>query len=493
MDKLILAIDQGTSSSRAVLFNMEGEPLEAAQLEVSSSYPNIGWVEQNPIEILNSVKFVVKSVLEKSKVESRRISAIGITNQRESIVVWSRKTGEPVYPAIIWQDRRTSQFCEELKSKKASNIISGKTGLIIDPYFSASKIRWVFDNVKDVQKMAEDGDIAVGTIDSWLLWNLTSSKIHATDYTNASRTMLLNIKTLDWDDDLLKLFSIPRQALPKLFPSSSFFDVATAELNSIPIHSVVGDQQGALFGQTCLEKGMAKNTYGTGCFLLMNIGSDFKASSYNLITTLAAETSTRSTYALEGSVFVAGAIVKWFRDQLGIISSSAEVEGLARSVSNSAGVYLVPALTGLGAPYWDAEARGVITGVTFEATKAHIVRAGLESMAYQTADVLKAMEFDSGINLKELRVDGGASVNNFLLQFQADILDIPVLRSSVSESTALGAAYLAGLSSGIWKDLEAVKKLWKKGEVFEPKIQASCRDNLISGWKSAVEKTLLKK
>ncbi|HMO18452.1 MAG TPA: glycerol kinase GlpK [Oligoflexia bacterium] len=486
----VLAIDQGTSSSRTIIFNELGEIVSITQREISQIHPESGWVEQDPVQIWETQLETINECMHKARLKKSEITCIGITNQRETTILWNKKTGKAVSNAINWQDRRTSSICNELKSKGLENLISEKTGLLIDPYFSATKIAYILETVPEARKLAESGDLAFGTVDSWIIWNLTGGKTYATDTTNASRTMLYNINSLSWDEELLNIFNIPRMILPDVYPSRYLFGEAIIEnLKGVPISAVAGDQQAALFGQGCKNAGMAKNTYGTGCFLLMHIGNKFKKSKNRLITTLSANFRNQTEYALEGSVFSAGSSVRWLRDNLNIISNAQNIEDLSRSVPDTGGVYFVPAFSGLGAPYWDSEARGIITGLSGSSTKAHIARACLEAIAYQTLDLTRAMEADSGEKLNELRVDGGASINNFLLQFQADIMDTKVIRPKVSETTALGAALLAGLEARVWKNDKEIDNIWKVDKIFEPRIKNSERENLIDGWKSAVSRS----
>jgi glycerol kinase len=488
--KCILALDQGTTSSRAIVFEHSGKIRAVAQREFRQIFPQPGWVEHNPLEIWESQKDVALQALHSAGLKREDIAAIGITNQRETTLVWNRKSGQPICNAIVWQDRRTAAFCERLKADGLEETIRQKTGLVIDAYFSGSKLRWILDNVPGARALAEAGDLAFGTVDTWLVWKLTGGRKHVTDASNASRTMLFNIHTGDWDDELLRIFSIPRSMLPEVRPCSEVYGEADDEFSGIPLAGMAGDQQAALFGQACFEPGMVKNTYGTGCFMLMNTGEKPMDSKNKLLTTVAWKIGNKTEYALEGSVFIAGAAVQWLRDGLGIIKTSAEVESLAAEVPDNGGVYLVPAFTGLGAPYWDAYARGGIVGITRGTKAAHIARAALESMAFQTAEVLEAMQADSGLRLKELRVDGGASVNNGLMQFQADILGVPALRPGVSETTALGAAYLAGLAVGFWKDRGEIRKQWIMERRFEPAMDAGLRIQQMRNWKKAVGRTL---
>jgi glycerol kinase len=488
MSKVILALDQGTTSSRAILFDKAGMPVSVAQKEFTQIFPQPGWVEHDPQEIWSSQAGVAAEVLSQAKIKAADIEAIGITNQRETTIVWDRVTGEPVYNAIVWQDRRTSAYCDELNAKGLEEFVRKKTGLVIDAYFSATKIKWILDHVPGARQKAETGKLAFGTVDSWLIWNLTGGKRHVTDVTNASRTLLFNIHTLSWDDELLELFGIPSEVLPEVTSSSEVIGETSHGIFSspIPIAGIAGDQQAALFGQMCTKPGMVKNTYGTGCFMLMNIGEKPILSKHKLVTTIAWKIKDQVHYALEGSIFMAGAVVQWLRDGLGIISSSGEVEQLALRVKTNEGVYLVPAFVGLGAPHWDQHARGTIVGMSRGTNSAHIARAALESIAYQTFEVLKAMEADASITIEELRVDGGATANNLLMQFQSDILGTKVVKPEVTEVTALGAGYLAGLATGYWKSVEEIGKQWKIHHSY-----TACNDlpkeELINGWKRAVE------
>ncbi len=487
----ILSLDQGTTSSRAILFDHSANLISMGQKEFTQIYPHTGWVEHDPEEIWESQVEVMRDVIEKSGIGLEEIKAIGITNQRETTVVWDKITGKPVTNAIVWQCRRTSDICEELKSKGLESYIRSNTGLVVDAYFSATKLMWVLENIDDARERAERGELLFGTIDTWLIWKLTGGKVHATDYSNASRTMLFNIKDLEWDEFLLDHMNIPKSLLPEVRGSSDYYgniisDVLGAE---IPITGVAGDQQSALFGQACFTPGDVKNTYGTGCFMLMNTGETLIHSKNGLLTTIAWHVDGETIYALEGSIFMAGAVIQWLRDELGLIKSSGESEELAKAVEDTGGVYLVPAFAGLGAPYWDMYARGTITGLTRGTRKEHIVRAGLESIAYQTKDVLIAMEEDSGIRLKTVRVDGGAVVNDFLMQFQADILNVEVIRPLLAETTALGAAYLAGLQVGFWKDRDEIIAERKTDNTF---VSSMTPENIISaynGWVRAVERS----
>jgi glycerol kinase len=489
--KYILAIDQGTTSSRAIIYDKQGKIIAQAQEEFPQYFPKAGWVEHDPLEIWESVERSINKVL--TKIPARNISAIGITNQRETTVVWNRTTGKPIYNAIVWQCRRTAARCEQLKKhKKLAQRIKHKTGLPIDAYFSATKIDWILKNVPGAYIQALKGNLCFGTTDSWILWNLTGGAVHATDHTNASRTMLFNISTLKWDKDLLRKFSIPEAVLPQVKPSSGEFGktVTIGKLSAgIPITGLVGDQQGALFGQTCIAPGMVKNTYGTGCFLLMNTGKKRINSQHGLITTLGCDELGNPAYVLEGSVFVAGAAIQWLRDQLRILPNAQASEKMALSVPDNDGIYFVPAFVGLGAPYWDQDARGTIIGITRGTSRAHIVRAALESLCYQTKDVLDAMRKDSGLKLSSINIDGGAAANNFLCQFQADLLGLPVVRPTIIETTSLGAAYLAGLAVGYWKNTTEIKQLWQKDREFTPALPRSKAQELYLGWKKAIRQT----
>jgi glycerol kinase len=485
--KFILALDQGTTSSRAIVFDYNGLPVATAQKEFTQFYPKPGWVEHDPEEIWSTQAKVALEAITKAGLESSDIAAIGITNQRETTVVWNRKTGKPVHNAIVWQDRRTADYCDHLKSEGQSRQILEKTGLIIDAYFSATKVKWILDNVKDARKLAEAGQLAFGTIDSWLIWNLTKGKLHVTDVSNASRTMLFNIHSLKWDEELLKIFNIPASMLPEVRSSSEVYGNTVGHFSTpIPVAGIAGDQQAALFGQMCIEPGMVKNTYGTGCFMMMNIGNKPIESKSKLLTTVAWRIGNDTQYALEGSIFIAGAVVQWLRDGLGIIKKSSDVEKLAAKVKDSDGVYFVPAFAGLGAPHWNQHARGTLVGLTRGSTSSHIARAALDSIAYQTLEVLLAMKNDSGIDIRELRVDGGATVNNQLMQFQADILQANVVRPKITETTALGAAYLAGLAVRYWSSIKDVKQQWQMDRTFSPQIKSVDTLSLIKGWHRAV-------
>lgn len=494
-DKYILALDQGTSSSRAIVFDREGNILSVSQKEFTQHFPKPGWVEHNPLEIWSSQASVIAEAITGIGINGKNIAGIGITNQRETTIVWDAETGEPVYNAIVWQDRRTSEYCDSLKKDGLTDYIRQKTGLIIDAYFSATKIRWILENVDGARAKAEAGKLRFGTVDSWLVWMLTRGEKHVTDVSNASRTMLFNIHTLQWDSDLLKLFGIPESMMPQVCSSSEVYGYTKTTIfaQEVPIAGIAGDQQAALFGQMCTEPGSVKNTYGTGCFLLMNSGERPILSANDLLTTVAWKIGDKVNYALEGSIFVGGSVVQWLRDGLGIIRSSSEVEALAASVPDNGGVYFVPALTGLGAPYWDQYAKGCIYGITRGTTAAHIARAALEGIAFQTMDIVNAMQKDSGVRLKELKVDGGASRNDLLMQFQSDILGVQVIRPSVTETTALGAAYLAGLAVGYWENIDSIKTQWSAEKSFIP----SASDDFVraekDGWADAVARTLSRK
>lgn len=487
---IVLAFDQGTTSSRAIVFDHAGSILGVAQREFTQHYPKSGWVEHDANEIWLSQLDVAREVLKDCGLTARDVAAIGITNQRETTVLWDRNTGEPVNHAIVWQDRRTAEYCDSLRNAGHTDRVQQKTGLLIDSYFCATKLRWLLDNVPGARQRAEKGELAFGTVDSWLFWKLTGGRVHATDVTNASRTMLFDISRCQWDDELLELFEIPKSVLPEVFPSSHLYGETNAELFGEPIKlgGAAGDQQAALFGQNCTQPGMAKNTYGTGCFMLMNIGNEPKKSNCKLLTTVACSAGDRREYALEGSIFIAGAIVQWLRDGLGIIESSSEIESLAATVKDTDGVYLVPAFAGLGAPHWDSYARGTIVGLTRGTTRAHIARAALEGIAFQVAEVLDAMIEDSGVAIEELRVDGGAAANDLLMQFQADIIGVPVVRPKVIETTALGAAYLAGLSSGFWSNLDEISQVWQTDRVFKPSMPADEVAKRRERWTAALDR-----
>ena len=487
MKKFILSLDQGTTSSRAIVFDTNGLPVATAQKEFTQIFPKPGLVEHNPEEIWSTQAGVAMEAMTRAGIDSSNISAIGITNQRETTVVWNRKTGKPVHNAIVWQDRRTADYCDQLKKDGHGRKILEKTGLVIDAYFSATKVRWILDNVKGAREMAKNGEIAFGTVDSWLVWNLTKGKLHITDVSNASRTMLFNIHTLDWDNELLKIFDIPAAILPEVRSSSEVYGETSGHFPvSIPVAGIAGDQQAALFGQMCIDPGMVKNTYGTGCFMMMNIGTKPIESKSSLLTTVGWRIGNKTDYALEGSIFIGGAVVQWLRDSLGIIKKSSDVEKLAATVKDSEGVYFVPAFAGLGAPYWNQHVRGTITGITRGSTAAHIARAALDSIAYQTLEVLLAMKNDSGIDIRELRVDGGATVNNNLMQFQSDLLQAKVVRPKITETTALGAAYLAGLAVNFWSGLDEIRRQWQVERTFSPLIGEMETHALIRGWHKAV-------
>ncbi|MGH8780960.1 glycerol kinase GlpK [Paraburkholderia sp.] len=487
-DQYVLALDQGTTSSRAMLFDRQGNIVSVAQKEFQQIYPRPGWVEHDPQEIWSTQAGVAAEAVTRAGLNGTSIAAIGITNQRETTIVWDRETGQPVYNAIVWQDRRTADFCDQLKADGLEAKVRAKTGLPIDSYFSATKIRWILDNVAGAREKAKQGKLAFGTVDSWLVWNFTKHGLHVTDVTNASRTMLFNIHTLQWDDELLEALDIPRSMLPEVRSSSEVYGqtVTTVFASKIPLAGIAGDQHAALFGQMCTQSGMVKNTYGTGCFLVMNTGNKPIESKNNLVTTIAWQIGDQINYALEGSIFIAGAVVQWLRDGLGIIKTAGEIEKLAGSVPHSDGVYLVPAFAGLGAPHWNARARGTLFGVTRGTDAAHIARAALDSIAYQSLDVLKAMEADSGIRIEELRVDGGACANNLLMQFQADLLGVDAVRPQISETTALGAAYLAGLAVGYWKDVDELKSQWKLDRRFKASLDPADVKRHVHGWQRAV-------
>jgi len=489
MGEYILALDQGTTSSRAIVFDKKGNIISVAQKEFTQHFPKPGWVEHDPIEIWSTQAGVAAEAIAKKGLNVENIAAIGITNQRETVVVWDKNTGKPVYNAIVWQDKRTSGYCDELKSQGKSEMIRKKTGLVIDSYFSGTKVKWILDNVDGAREKAETGDLIMGTIDTWLIWNFTKGKQHVTDVSNASRTLVFNLNTMNWDDELLELLTIPRSMLPEVRQSSEVYGHTQSTFydTKIPIAGIAGDQQAALFGQMCTKPGMVKNTYGTGCFMLMNIGDNPKVSKNNLLTTVAWKINGKTSYALEGSIFIAGAVVQWLRDSLKIIRTSSEVENLASSVKSSEGVYFVPAFAGLGAPHWNQHAQGTIFGLTRGSTDAHIARAALESIAYQTMDILKAMEADSGISIKELRVDGGATVNNMLMQFQSDVLNTVTVRPKVVETTAMGAAFLAGLAVGYWENPEEIQEIWQTDKHFNPVAERKEIDQNIKGWYRAID------
>lgn len=488
----IIALDQGTTSSRSIVFDKKGNIISSAQKEFKQIFPQPGWVEHDADEIWSTQFGTMAEAVAKAHITMKQIAGIGITNQRETTVVWDRNTGHPIYNAIVWQDRRTASYCDELNAAGHAATIKQKTGLVIDAYFSATKLKWILDNVEGARSKAEKGELAFGTIDSWLVWKLTNGAVHVTDVSNASRTMLLNIHTCQWDEELLKLFNIPKNILPEVKSSSKIYGVtgSIVQDSRIPIAGIAGDQQAALFGQMCTLPGMVKNTYGTGCFMLMNTGEKAIASKNNLLTTIAWQIDGKTEYALEGSVFIAGAVVQWLRDGLKMIRHSNEVETLAATVKDSEGVYIVPAFAGLGAPHWNQYARGSIYGLTRGSSNAHIARAALDSIAYQTYDVLKAMEADAGISIAELRVDGGATVNNSLMQFQSDILNTKVVRPKVTETTALGAAYLAGLAVGYWKNIGEIQEQWQVDKIFSPAMEDAKRNELVRGWQRAVKASI---
>ncbi|RLL46631.1 glycerol kinase [Oceanobacillus piezotolerans] len=491
-EQYILALDQGTTSSRAILFNHNGEIVETAQREFEQFFPNSGWVEHDANEIWTSILACIADVLRKSDIEPDQVAGIGITNQRETTVVWDKNTGRPIYKAIVWQSRQTDAICKELKEQGYEDTIRNKTGLLIDPYFSGTKVKWILDHVEGARERAENGDLLFGTIDSWLVYKLSGGETHVTDYSNAARTLMFNIYDLKWDDELLEILDVPKSMLPEVRPSSEVYAKTVSYHffgHEIPIAGIAGDQQAALFGQACFEKGMAKNTYGTGCFMLMNTGDNAVASKHGLLTTLAWGVDGKVEYALEGSIFVAGSAIQWLRDGLKMIETSPQSEDFAARVDSTDGVYMVPAFVGLGTPYWDSDARGAIFGLTRGTTKEHFIRATLESLAYQTKDVLDSMIADSAIDLKTLRVDGGAVKNDLLMQFQSDILGVPVERPVVQETTALGAAYLAGLAVGYWKDKEEIAKQWQNEKTFTNQMDAEESERLYKGWQKAVEAT----
>ncbi|WP_057912221.1 glycerol kinase GlpK [Peribacillus muralis] len=489
MEKYILSLDQGTTSSRAILFNQKGEIVHSSQKEFTQHFPKPGWVEHNANEIWGSILAVIAGVLSESGVNPEQVAGIGITNQRETAVVWDKETGVPVYNAIVWQSRQTSEICDELKEKGLNDLFRDKTGLLIDAYFSGTKVKWILDNVEGARQRADEGKLLFGTIDSWLIWKLSGGKAHVTDYSNASRTLMYNIHELKWDEELLEILTVPKSMLPEVRPSSEEY-ARTIEYHffgqSIPIAGAAGDQQAAMFGQACFNEGMAKNTYGTGCFMLMNTGTKAVKSEHGLLTTLAWGLNGKVEYALEGSIFVAGSAIQWLRDGLRMLNDAKDSEAYAERVESTDGVYVVPAFVGLGTPYWDSEVRGAVFGLTRGTSKEHFIRATLESLAYQTKDVLDAMEADSGIELQTLRVDGGAVKNDFLMQFQSDLLQVPVERPTINETTALGAAYLAGLAVGYWKDQEEISKQWAVDKTFNPDMKEQVTEELYAGWKKAV-------
>ncbi len=488
MEQYILALDQGTTSCRALLFSKSGEIVSTAQKEFTQHFPKPGWVEHNALEIWATQSGMAAEAASYKGVGGEQIAAIGITNQRETVVVWDKNTGEPVYNAIVWQDKRTADYCDQLKKAGKADMIREKTGLVIDAYFSGTKVKWILDNVEGARERAEAGELLMGTIDTWLIWKMTHGDLHVTDVTNACRTLFFNINTLDWDDELLTLFDIPKSILPEVKQSSENYGKTRGEFfaHDVPIAGIAGDQQAALFGQMCTEKGMVKNTYGTGCFMLMNIGDKPIFSKNNLLTSVAWQINGKAEYVLEGSIFIAGAVVQWLRDSLKIIESSSEVEKLAGSVDSSEGVYFVPAFAGLGAPHWNQYAQGTIFGLTRGSTDAHIARAALESIAYQTLDIVKAMEADSGISIQELRVDGGATVNNMLMQFQADVLNTTTVRPKIVETTVMGAAFLAGLAVGYWESVDEIREIWQTDVTFTPTADREQMEEGIAGWYKAI-------
>ncbi|WP_153720861.1 glycerol kinase GlpK [Sporosarcina cascadiensis] len=491
-EKYILALDQGTTSSRAILFNSKGEIHHTAQQEFTQYFPKPGWVEHNADEIMSSILSVIAAVLSEKNIAASQIEAIGITNQRETAVVWDKHTGDPIYHAVVWQSRQTAGICEELKAAGHSELFRSKTGLLIDSYFSGTKVKWILDHVEGARERAEDGDLLFGTMDTWIIWKLSGGKAHVTDYSNASRTLMYNIHELKWDEELLGILDIPASMLPKVCQSSEIYtttDTAHFFGHEAQIAGIAGDQQAALFGQACFESGMVKNTYGTGCFMLMNTGEKAVTSDHGLLTTIAWGIDGKVEYALEGSIFVAGSAIQWLRDGMRMFRNASESELYANRVDSTDGVYVVPAFVGLGTPYWDSDVKGAVFGLSRGTTKDHFVRATLESLAYQTKDVLDAMEADSGISLKTLRVDGGAVDNNFLMQFQADLLDVPVERSTINETTALGAAYLAGLAVGFWENCDEIASHWRLDRTFEPNMEEEKREELYAGWKKAIVAT----
>lgn len=489
MEQYILALDQGTTSSRAVLIDKKGQIVSVAQKEFTQYFPKPGWVEHDPVEIWSTQAGIAAEAVVKNGFNGTHIAAIGITNQRETVVVWDKNTGKPIYNAIVWQDKRTADYCDALRNQGKSALIQQKTGLVLDAYFSATKVKWILDHVAGAREKAEAGQLAMGTIDSWLVWNLTQGDLHITDVSNASRTLLFNINTMAWDDELIDLFDIPKSMLPQVKQSSEIYGYSKSTLfaSKIPIAGIAGDQQAALFGQMCTQPGMVKNTYGTGCFMLMNIGDKPILSKNNLLTTVAWKMHGKTQYAFEGSIFIGGAVVQWLRDSLKIIEKSSEVETLAKSVPDAGGVYFVPAFAGLGAPYWHQHAQGTMFGLTRGSTDAHIARAALESIAYQTMDVLHLMEADSGIDIKELRVDGGATVNNLLMQFQADVLNTETIRPKNIETTVMGAAYFAGLAVGYWKNVDEIKQIWQADTQFTPDTHREKYERGIAGWQKAIK------
>ncbi|MCH2449908.1 MAG: glycerol kinase GlpK [Gracilimonas sp.] len=489
MEQFILALDQGTTSSRAMLFNKKGEIVSVAQKEFRQIYPKPGWVEHDAQEIWSSQAGVAAEAVASAGINGKALSGIGITNQRETAVVWDRESGKPIYNAIVWQDRRTSEYCDQLREEGHAEMIQDKTGLVVDSYFSGTKVKWILDNVEGAREKAEKGELAFGTIDTWLIWNFTQGELHITDVTNASRTMLFNINKMEWDEELLELMDVPKSMLPEVKQSSEEYGRTKTTLfaSKVPIAGIAGDQQAALFGQMCTEPGMVKNTYGTGCFMLMNVGDEPVKSENNLLTTVAWKINGKTEYALEGSVFIGGAVVQWLRDEMSIIQESQDIEYFANKVEDSDGVYLVPAFAGLGAPHWRQHARGIMVGITRGTNRAHLARAAQDSIAYQVMDLLNAMKADAGIEVKELRVDGGATVNDTLMQFQSDLIeDVPVIRPVITETTALGAAYLAGLAVGYWDDIEEIRKLWQVDKQFDRTMDGEKVKELTKGWQRAV-------
>lgn len=490
MKKYILSLDQGTTSSRAILFDHDGKIVHAAQKEFTQIFPKPGWVEHNANEIWGSILAVIATVLSESGIKPDEIEAIGITNQRETTVIWDKETGQPIYNAIVWQSRQTSDICDDLKARGYNDIFKDKTGLLIDPYFSGTKVKWILDHVEDARKKAENGELLFGTIDTWLVWKLSGGAVHVTDYSNASRTLMFNIYDLTWDEELLEILSIPKSLLPEVRPSSEIYAKTSSSHffgHEVPIAGIAGDQQAALFGQACYQTGMAKNTYGTGCFMLMNTGEQAVKSKHGLLTTIAWGINGKVEYALEGSIFVAGSAIQWLRDGMRMFKDASDSENYASKVDSTDGVYVVPAFVGLGTPYWDSDVRGAVFGITRGTTKEHFVRATLEALAYQTRDVLTAMESDSGISLKTLRVDGGAVKNNFLMEFQSNILGVPVERPFVNETTALGAAFLAGLAVGFWNNQQEIAAQWHVDRRFDPNMREEKKEELYSGWKNAIQ------
>ncbi|HHZ77368.1 MAG TPA: glycerol kinase GlpK [Candidatus Lambdaproteobacteria bacterium] len=491
MSQIIMALDQGTTSSRTILFDENGIIVAEANASLDCHFPQSGWVEQVPEDIWSSQRETIEAALAQAKLSMKDINAVGITNQRESTIAWNRKTGEALGPAINWQCRRTADFCEELKAEGFDRVLRNKTGLVTDPYFSGTKMRWILENVPDARKQADRGNLCFGTVDSWLIWKLTGGRVHATEISNASRTLVFNINTCAWDDEILLRFGIPRETLPEVKPSSGVIAMVNPELfgGEAPIAGVAGDQQAALFGQACFEAGMAKNTYGTGCFMISNTGSEMVFSQHGLLTTIAWQIGDEVTYALEGSVFIAGALVQWLRDGLEFFKDASETQAMAESVSDSGGVFVVPAFVGLGAPHWDPYARGTIVGLTRDTNRNHIVRASLEAIAYQSAEVLRSIANDTGVELKELRIDGGAAANDFLCQFQADLLGMKVTRPKILETTAMGAAFLAGLAVGVWKDQTQIRKLWQEEKTFAANISREDANQKMDAWNRAVERS----